>query len=95
MRARQRQRRTDRLAHRGRARRGGLNRLDTVEDALADGFECVAMARALLRDPHLIKRFREGAATEGLCVHCMKCTPTVYTGTYCVVRERIEAAPAR
>ncbi|AFC46419.1 NADH:flavin oxidoreductase [Mycobacterium intracellulare] len=72
---------------------GGINRLDTVEGALAEGFEFVAMARALLRDPFLVNRFREDSATEGLCIHCMKCMPTVYSGTHCVVRERIEAAP--
>lgn len=74
---------------------GGINRLDTVEDSLAEGFQFVAMARALLRDPHLVKRFREETATEGLCTHCMKCMPTVYSGTHCVVRQRIEAATAR
>ncbi|WP_145010520.1 NADH:flavin oxidoreductase [Mycobacterium marseillense] len=72
---------------------GGVNRLDTVEDALADGFEFVAMARALLRDPFLVNSFREHTATEGLCIHCMKCMPTVYSRTHCVVRDRIEAAP--
>lgn len=72
---------------------GGINRLDTAEDALTEGFEFVAMARALLRDPFLVNCFRDDAATEGLCVHCMKCMPTVYSGTHCVVRERIEAAP--
>ena len=25
-------------------------------------------------------------ATAGLCVHCMKCMPTVYSGTRCVIR---------
>ncbi|MDM3975410.1 NADH:flavin oxidoreductase [Mycobacterium marseillense] len=72
---------------------GGVNRLDTVEDALADGFEFVAMARALLRDPFLVNSFREHTATEGLCIRCMKCMPTVYSRTHCVVRDRIEAAP--
>lgn len=72
---------------------GGVNRLDTVEDALADGFEFVAMARALLRDPFLVNSFREHTATEGLCIHCMKCMPTVYSRTHCVVRDRIEAPP--
>lgn len=74
---------------------GGINRLDTVEHALAEGFQFVAMARALLRDPYLVNRFREETAAEGLCIHCMKCMPTVYSGTHCVVRQRIEAAPAR
>ncbi|HKV21127.1 MAG TPA: NADH:flavin oxidoreductase [Mycobacterium sp.] len=66
---------------------GGVNRLDTVEAALAEGFEFVAMARALLRDPGLVNSFRAETATEGLCIHCMKCMPTVYSGTHCVVRE--------
>jgi 2,4-dienoyl-CoA reductase-like NADH-dependent reductase (Old Yellow Enzyme family) len=74
---------------------GGINRLDTVEDALAEGFQFVAMARALLRDPYLVNRFREETTAEGLCIHCMKCMPTVYSGTHCVVRRRIEATPAR
>lgn len=30
---------------------GGVNTMDTVDTALAGGFEFVAMARALLRDP--------------------------------------------
>jgi 2,4-dienoyl-CoA reductase-like NADH-dependent reductase (Old Yellow Enzyme family) len=65
---------------------GGINELDTVHGALAEGFEFVAMARALLRDPALVNRFRDETATAGLCVHCMKCMPTVYSGTRCVIR---------
>ncbi|MCA4726134.1 NADH:flavin oxidoreductase [Mycolicibacterium fortuitum] len=65
---------------------GGVNQLATVQTALEEGFEFVAMARALLRDPALVNRFRDGSATAGLCVHCMKCMPTVYSGTRCVVR---------
>jgi len=65
---------------------GGLNELHTVDTALAEGFEFVAMARALLRDPGLVNRFRDETATAGLCVHCMKCMPTVYSGTRCVIR---------
>lgn len=66
---------------------GGINRLDTVESSLAQGFEFVAMARALLREPFLVNRFRDDQAGEGLCIHCMKCMPTVYSGTHCVVRS--------
>lgn len=65
---------------------GGVNTMDTVESALGEGFEFVAMARALLRDPGLVKKFHAGTAREGLCVHCMKCMATIYEGTHCVLR---------
>jgi 2,4-dienoyl-CoA reductase-like NADH-dependent reductase (Old Yellow Enzyme family) len=66
---------------------GGVNELATVEAAVDEGFEFVAMGRALLRDPALVNRFADGSATAGLCVHCQKCMPTVYSGgTRCVVR---------
>jgi 2,4-dienoyl-CoA reductase-like NADH-dependent reductase (Old Yellow Enzyme family) len=43
------------------------------------------MARALLREPDLIRRWESGAATDGLCIHCNKCMPTIYSGTRCVL----------
>jgi 2,4-dienoyl-CoA reductase-like NADH-dependent reductase (Old Yellow Enzyme family) len=64
---------------------GGVNRLDTIETALDEGFEFVAMARALLRDPDLVNQFAAGRADEGLCCHCNKCLPTIYSGTRCVL----------
>jgi 2,4-dienoyl-CoA reductase-like NADH-dependent reductase (Old Yellow Enzyme family) len=68
---------------------GGINDKATLDQAMADGFEFVAMARALLRDPQLVNRFQDATATAGLCVHCMKCMPTVYSGTRCVVRDQV------
>ncbi|MHA4853054.1 4,4'-dithiodibutanoate disulfide reductase [Rhodococcus sp. MSC1_016] len=68
---------------------GGINRLDTVDTALGEGFEFVAMARALLRDPDLVNKFRDQHVAEGLCIHCNKCMPTIYTGTRCVIRETL------
>jgi 2,4-dienoyl-CoA reductase-like NADH-dependent reductase (Old Yellow Enzyme family) len=64
---------------------GGINRLDTIEGALGEGFAFVAMARALLREPDLPNKMRDGERTAGLCVHCNKCMPTIYTGTRCVL----------
>lgn len=68
---------------------GGVNRLDTIRTALDEGFEFVAMARALLRDPSLPEKFRTEQVAEGMCIHCNKCMPTIYSGTRCVVREAI------
>jgi 2,4-dienoyl-CoA reductase-like NADH-dependent reductase (Old Yellow Enzyme family) len=64
---------------------GGINRLDTIEHALAEDFAFVAMARALLRQPDLVDQMRTGASSESLCIHCNKCMPTIYRGTRCVL----------
>jgi 2,4-dienoyl-CoA reductase-like NADH-dependent reductase (Old Yellow Enzyme family) len=64
---------------------GGINRLDTVVEALNEGFEFVALGRALLREPNLLQRWQKGDQAEGLCIHCNKCMPTIYTGTHCVL----------
>jgi 2,4-dienoyl-CoA reductase-like NADH-dependent reductase (Old Yellow Enzyme family) len=64
---------------------GGINELRTVEGALGEGFDLVAMGRALLRQPDLVNRMAEGRAEAGLCVHCNKCMPTIYSGTRCVL----------
>ncbi len=64
---------------------GGINRLDTMEQALDEGFTLVAMARALLRQPDLVDRLQRGTASESLCVHCNRCMPTIYRGTRCVL----------
>jgi len=43
------------------------------------------MARALLREPDLPNKMAAGESRSGLCVHCNKCLPTIYTGTRCVL----------
>ena len=66
---------------------GGINRLDTMQQAMVEGFAFVAMARALLREPDLVNRLQAGRTTESLCIHCNKCAPTIYdhAGTHCVL----------
>ena len=66
---------------------GGINRLDTVRDALDEGFAFVALGRALLREPDLVSRWQAGNEGESLCVHCNKCMATIYRGTRCVLVE--------
>jgi 2,4-dienoyl-CoA reductase-like NADH-dependent reductase (Old Yellow Enzyme family) len=68
---------------------GGINRLATMEAAVDEGFAFVAMARALLREPDLLLRMQASSASEGSCIHCNKCAPTIYerSGTRCVLRN--------
>jgi 2,4-dienoyl-CoA reductase-like NADH-dependent reductase (Old Yellow Enzyme family) len=74
---------------------GGVNKLATAEQALAEGFGFVAMGRALLREPNLVAQWEAGTKTDGVCIHCNRCAPTIYSraGTSCV--ERSPAAQAQ
>jgi 2,4-dienoyl-CoA reductase-like NADH-dependent reductase (Old Yellow Enzyme family) len=64
---------------------GGINRVDTISNALYEGFAFVQMGRALLREPELLLEMQKDPARESLCIHCNKCMPTIYTTTRCVL----------
>ncbi|MDT5021425.1 MAG: hypothetical protein QOI33_1949 [Mycobacterium sp.] len=65
---------------------GGITNRETMDTAMAEGFQFVAMGRALLAEPDLINRIaRDGAAVRSACTHCNRCMPTIYTRTRCVV----------
>lgn len=71
---------------------GGITSRATVDLAMREGFEFVAMGRALLREPDLVRRLTAGATAESLCIHCNKCMPTIYRGTHCVLVPREQRA---
>lgn len=62
---------------------GGINRLSTVKAAINDGCIAVSLARALLREPNIVNRWRSGDEQDGTCIHCNRCMPTIYRGTHC------------
>jgi 2,4-dienoyl-CoA reductase-like NADH-dependent reductase (Old Yellow Enzyme family) len=67
---------------------GGITNRETMDLAMAEGFEFVAMARALLAEPDLINRLAADGARHSVhsaCTHCNRCMPTIYTRTRCVV----------
>ena len=64
---------------------GGINRRDTMERAMERGFDFVAMGRALLREPDLVHRLESERQVGGVCIHCNRCMPTIYSGTRCPV----------
>lgn len=67
---------------------GGITDRPSMDLAMDNGFEFVAMGRALLREPDLINRIAEDADTRSLCIHCNKCMPTNFLGTRCVLVDR-------
>jgi 2,4-dienoyl-CoA reductase-like NADH-dependent reductase (Old Yellow Enzyme family) len=64
---------------------GGITRLDTMTQAIGEGFAFVALGRALLREPDLPGKLRREESAESLCIHCNKCMPSIYRGTHCVL----------
>jgi len=64
---------------------GGINKRETVEQAMAEGFAFVAMGRALLRQPDLVDQWAAGSTQESSCIHCNRCMVSIYTGTRCVL----------
>ena len=65
---------------------GGINRLETMNHAIEEGFAFVAMGRALLREPDLLLRMQRGERDASLCNHCNQCVAEMEreTGTACV-----------
>lgn len=67
---------------------GGVTKLETMEHALEEGFEFIAMGRALIRDPDLVRRMESGELTASRCVPCNRCIIEMERGgTRCVYRE--------
>lgn len=65
---------------------GGITNRTTMDLAMAEGFEFVAMARALLAEPDLVNRIAaEGSQVRSACTHCNQCMATIYRRTHCVV----------
>jgi 2,4-dienoyl-CoA reductase-like NADH-dependent reductase (Old Yellow Enzyme family) len=62
---------------------GGITDLDGMQTAMSEGFEFVAMARALLREPSLVSRLEKDRGARSLCIHCNLCAASIFTGTRC------------
>jgi 2,4-dienoyl-CoA reductase-like NADH-dependent reductase (Old Yellow Enzyme family) len=75
--------------------------MDDVEKAMAEGFEAVVMARPLLHDPELVRKFQQGIVNKSGCTHCNGCVPYIYHpgGTRCIENPANDVAlnvqPAR
>lgn len=65
---------------------GGSKSLANAKQAMAEGFDCVVMARALIHDPALVNKFKSGEATQSGCDNCNACVAYIYhpDGTWCI-----------
>jgi 2,4-dienoyl-CoA reductase-like NADH-dependent reductase (Old Yellow Enzyme family) len=65
---------------------GGVQSKEGVDHAMADGFDAIAMGRALVFDPAFVRDLEAGTITQSGCTACNRCVTMMYTpgGTQCV-----------
>ena len=65
---------------------GGLRKFTTMEKIVNDGVaNIISLSRPLIRDPHIIMRFRAGTVDESNCINCGACIYNLDSGMYCHV----------
>ncbi|NIE63713.1 NADH:flavin oxidoreductase [Burkholderia sp. Ax-1719] len=76
---------------------GGVRSAVNVAQAMEEGFDAVAMARALLYEPGFVARLRREANAASGCTSCNRCVVSMYTpgGTACILQGENDPAPNR
>ena len=59
---------------------GGAVSLENLEQAMQEGFDFVAMGRALIADPTLVADMQSGTKTRTRCNHCNECIAEMDAG---------------
>ncbi|MGM9796327.1 MAG: NADH:flavin oxidoreductase [Parabacteroides sp.] len=72
---------------------GGLIARDKIEEVLNDGFQFVAMARALVNDPGFVNRMKTDEHARVDCGHSNYCVARIYTRDM-VCHKTVEGLPA-
>ena len=58
---------------------GGLLSLAKMDEVLNKGFEMVAIARALIKDPDFVNKIRQQVLSRSSCDTCNFCIAKMYT----------------
>ncbi|MEP1606229.1 MAG: NADH:flavin oxidoreductase, partial [Marinomonas sp.] len=68
---------------------GGVQSRDGVVDAMDDGFEAIAMGRALVHDAAFINKLQAQSVQTSGCTACNRCVTMMYTpsGTSCIIAD--------
>lgn len=67
---------------------GGIVSRENVDRAMAEGFDFVAMGRALIADPDLVNRMQTDAHARSRCTHCNICVAEMdRSGVRCVLDD--------
>jgi 2,4-dienoyl-CoA reductase-like NADH-dependent reductase (Old Yellow Enzyme family) len=65
---------------------GGVTSQDGTQQAMADGFDCIALGRALVHDPAFVNKLQSSEVIKSGCTACNRCVTMMYSpaGTFCV-----------
>jgi 2,4-dienoyl-CoA reductase-like NADH-dependent reductase (Old Yellow Enzyme family) len=67
---------------------GGVVSRANLDTAMAEGFELVAMGRALLENPNFVRDLEAGTVERSACNHCNVCVAEMERdGVHCVLHE--------
>lgn len=58
---------------------GGAASRAAIDRVLGEGFDAVAMARALIREPEFVRRLQREEHADARCDHCNYCAARIYT----------------
>lgn len=66
---------------------GGAKSLGSIEQVMSEGFDMVAMGRALIAEPGYVNKLANGEGRDNRCTACNRCVAMMYTpgGTSCVL----------
>jgi 2,4-dienoyl-CoA reductase-like NADH-dependent reductase (Old Yellow Enzyme family) len=60
---------------------GGIRSFDIMESIVEEGTaDCISLCRALIREPHLVERFRRGDREIAECISCNGCLQKLQEG---------------
>ena len=69
---------------------GGIVSSANIEKAMAEGFDFVAMGRALIADPDFVARMARGEAVRTRCIQCNRCVAEMdIAGVRCVLDDPV------
>jgi 2,4-dienoyl-CoA reductase-like NADH-dependent reductase (Old Yellow Enzyme family) len=72
---------------------GGITNYEHLQTGLREGFDFLAMGRALLREPDLINAMAADHSVRSRCNHNNKCMVTVFGRTHCVLDPQQRYGP--
>ena len=77
---------------------GGIRSLSVAEKVVDEGLaDYVSLCRPLIREPHLIRRWKSGDFKRATCISCNECFKPVRAGKglYCVAEAKLKAKRER